>query len=168
MRRAGTAIYSVMVLALGATPLQSLAQPMEDRPLLKRLAAAALWTGTRNRDFYCDAGRHRKRDRNSDGRRRRRFLELRWCKRQLIRYDDQWQCGPGEVHCHWLSGGGQAQATAQTNFGNFTSVQTTSTSPVSSYGTGVQSHRPVVSFLLPTRSLQARVFPSLADRALVL
>jgi hypothetical protein len=29
-----------------------------------------------------------------------------------------------------LSSGGQAQATAQTNFGNFTSVQATSTSPV--------------------------------------
>ena len=63
---------------------------------------SGFWTGNRNRDFYCDAGRHRKRDRNSDGRRRRRFLELRWCKRQLIRYDDQWQCGPGEVLCHWL------------------------------------------------------------------
>ena len=32
-------------------------------------------------------------------------------------------------------GGGQAQATAQTNFGNFTSVQSTSTSPVSQPGT---------------------------------
>jgi hypothetical protein len=35
---------------------QTLAQPMEDRQLLKR------------RDFCCDAGRHRKCDRNGDGR----------------------------------------------------------------------------------------------------
>ena len=72
-----------------------------------------------------------------------------------------------------LARSGQAQATAQTNFGNFQSVQSTSTSPRplsarSVQHRPVQSHRPVVSFLFPTRSLQGRVFRSLVDQALVL
>ena len=58
--------------AFGALrPPQTLAQPMEDRQLLKRPAARQCWSswiGKRNRDFYCDAGRHRNRDRNSDER----------------------------------------------------------------------------------------------------
>ena len=99
-------------LCLEARPPQTLARPTEDRPLLKPSAAAlaaanrlrARWTCKRNRDFYCDAGRHRKRDRNSDGPQCCDPLcPAVWSKRQLDRYDDKWQCGPGEVLCHWLN-----------------------------------------------------------------
>ena len=121
MRRAGTAIYSVMDLALGATATANASATNGGSAVAQATGGTRLWgTGNRNRDFYCDAGRHRKRDRNSDGRALALSGTSLVSKRQLIRYDDQWQCGPGEVHCHWLiSGGGQAQATAQTNFGNF-------------------------------------------------
>ena len=100
----------------------------------RRLSTAAApysrygWTGKRNRDFYCDAGRHRKRDRNSDEAELHLFSQLPPANANSSATTINGNAAQAKSTATGSSG--QAQATAQTNFGNFQSVQSTSTSPL--------------------------------------
>ena len=100
--------------------------------MLKRQAAPVSqlfcrWIGKRNRDFYCDAGRPRKRDRNSDGRQRGHFSAGAANANSSATTING---NAAQANSTATGSSGQAQATAQTNFGNFQSVQSTSTSPL--------------------------------------
>ena len=159
---------------LEARPPQTLAQLMEDRQLRLRLAAqpASVWVDRQTQPRHllrCWAAPQTRTQQRRGG---VALPSSAGCsKRQLLRYDDQWQCGPGEVHCRWRKRAGPGNRTDQFRKFPIGSIYVHKPPSPSSHLTRtrpVQSHRPVVSFLLPTRSLQGRVFRSLVDQALVL
>ena len=138
--------------------LQTLAQPMEDRRLLKRLAVL-------------------------DQQAQPRLLLPCWAAPQTRPQQQPAAVFPNLTNANSFAatingnaaqaqstaGGviGQAHATAQTNFGNFQSVQSTSTSPVDLGSSAIAQAGGVVS-LSNRDHLQGRVFRSLVDQALVL